>query len=530
MHTYVPYIFCLLGGVFYAIGYPGVIFPHLFFMPILGFALLEFFLQVEFLKLKTRFLMVLSFALGLTFAGYYWIPYTMHEFGGIIPPFNYMLGTAFSLIVLPQYFIYVFLDHKRRNLENEYLRNLFAQPAFKALLLTLLETYTPQQFPAHLGHPWMQMAPFIGLAPYVGAIGFSYFSYLLAFSLIDIVKKRALPIVPIAAAIAFIIINAVAPLSRPTDEIDSLRVRLVQANIGSLMKVQSEKGIMGVVGQVLGTYRELTMQPSDKKIDLIVWPETAYPNQTKSELLRYNYAFMPKVFLEASRDMEADFFTGGYDSKSRAEYGSDDVYQSEYNSAFFILKDGTLADVYHKMKLIPFGEGLPFGPFNEFFSKIITNITYFAEGEKFTLFRTSNGQYFSTAICYEILFSNFIRQYLNSTPKSPSFLINITNDSWYGPTSEPHQHLFLSKWRAVENNIPIIRMTNTGISSILYEDGSESERTGVFSKEILDVDMAFQKERKPTLFQVAGSMVTIVIAILILTLSLLYHSYRSKQA
>lgn len=474
--------------------------------------------------------MILSFALGLTFAGYYWIPYTMHEFGGIIPPFNYMLGTAFSLIVLPQYFIYAYIDHKRDQLKKVYWKELFAQPAFKALLLTLLETYTPQQFPAHLGHPWMQMAPYIGLAPFVGAIGFSYFSYLLAFSLVDIVRKKPLPLVPIAAGILFILINAFMPLQRPSENLDSLRVRLVQANIGSLMKVQSERGIMGTVHKVLTTYRDLTKQASDKKIDLIIWPETAYPNQTKSELLRYNYAFMPRVFLEASRDMEADFFTGGYDSISSNKGYQDDFYESEYNAAFFLHKDGTLADVYHKMKLIPFGEGLPFGPLNKYFSKVITNITYFAQGEKFTLFRTSQGQYFSTAICYEILFTNFIRKYLNSTIKSPSFLINLTNDSWYGPTSEPHQHLFLSKWRAVENNIPVIRMTNTGISSVLYEDGSESQRTGVFKKEILDVDLSFQKERQKTLFQVAGVMVTIVLAILILALSLALSINRSRKA
>jgi apolipoprotein N-acyltransferase len=520
MRKYVPFLICLLGGVGYAAGYPGVLFPQLFLLPIIGFSCLEFFLRSE-SRLKQKFLLTLCFAIGLTFAGYYWIPYTMFEFGGIIPPFNYLLGAAFSLIVLPQYFIYVLVDNYREDKLADYWKELFSQPAFKALLLALLETYVPQQFPAHLGHPWMQMAPFIGLAPFIGAVGYSYFSYLIAFSVVDIIKQKRMPIIPIIASIVFILCNAFMPLQRPNENLETIKVRLVQANIGSLMKLQSESGLFGSVRTVLKTYSELTKQPAEKKIDLVIWPETAYPNQTKSEILKSNYAFMPRVFLEASRDMEADFFTGGYDSVKNS---GDNYYESEYNAAFFINKEGLLSDVYHKMKLIPFGEGLPFGPLNRFFSKIITNITYFAQGDKYTLFKTSDGHYFSTAICYEILFSNFIRKYLNSTSKDPSFLINITNDSWYGPTSEPHQHLFLSKWRAVENNIPVIRMTNTGISSILYEDGSESKRTGVFTKEILDLDLTFQKKRVKTLYQTVGFGVVFIIAIIILVLTLLEKS------
>lgn len=524
MRRYLPFLLCFSGGVGYAMGYPGVLFPQIFFFPILGFAILEYYLS-SVINLKRKFFLTLLFAIGLTFAGYYWIPYTMLEFGGIHSPFNYLLGTAFSLIVLPQYFVYVLIDHYRENKLGTYWKKLFSQPAFKAFLLVLLETYIPQQFPAHLGHSWMQISPFIGLAPYIGAVGYSYFSYLIAFSIVDLVKRNQIPIVPITASIIFIFINAFMPLSRPSDDLTKIRIRMVQANIGSLMKLQSESGIFGSVQTVLNTYSELTKSPSDHKIDLIIWPETAYPNQTQSEILKANSSFIPKIFLEASRGMQADLFTGGYDFVKNS---NDLYYKSEYNAALFITKNGQLSDVYHKIKLIPFGEGLPFGPLNKFFSQIITNITYFAQGERFTLFKTSDGHYFSTAICYEILFSNFIRKYLNSTHKNPSFLINITNDSWYGPTSEPLQHLFLSKWRAIENRLPIIRMTNTGISSILYEDGSESKRTDIFSKEVLDVDFWFQKNRSRTLYQIVGFGVVSIIAILIFLLTILMKSPLSR--
>ena len=66
-------------------------------------------------------------------------------------------------------------------------------------------------------------------------------------------------------------------------------------------------------------------------------------------------------------------------------------------------------------------------------------------------------------------------------------IVNHTNDSWYGNTAEPFQHLFLSKWRALEFNLPIVRSTNTGITSVIYPDGSESRRLGINEEGTLDV-------------------------------------------
>ena len=78
-----------------------------------------------------------------------------------------------------------------------------------------------------------------------------------------------------------------------------------------------------------------------------------------------------------------------------------------------------------------------------------------------------NGFRFIGIICYEILFSQYLRTYLNRQSRPPHFIVNLSNDSWYGDSAEPYQHRFLAHWRALEFNLPIIRMTNTGISSVL---------------------------------------------------------------
>jgi apolipoprotein N-acyltransferase len=129
----------------------------------------------------------------------------------------------------------------------------------------------------------------------------------------------------------------------------------------------------------------------------------------------------------------------------------------------------------------------------------------------------SNGLRFITPICYEILESNYMRDLLNQW-KNNHFIVNHTNDSWYGATAEPYQHLFLSKWRALEFQLPVLRSTNTGITSVIYPDGSESKRLGINEENVLDltVDIPFAQN---TVYQIYGMLPLILLfaSLLIIT-------------
>ena len=96
-----------------------------------------------------------------------------------------------------------------------------------------------------------------------------------------------------------------------------------------------------------------------------------------------------------------------------------------------------------------------------------------------------------------------MRDYLNSVSTPPHFILNLTNDSWYGDTAEPYQHLFLAKWRAIEFQIPVVRMTNTGVTSVIYPDGHESRQLEIFAEDILDIKLV-TPEVRPTIFQKLG--------------------------
>jgi apolipoprotein N-acyltransferase len=149
---------------------------------------------------------------------------------------------------------------------------------------------------------------------------------------------------------------------------------------------------------------------------------------------------------------------------------------------------------------------------------VINNITYFAEGKNETKFELAPGIHFITPICYEVLFPSFIRSILLSDERQVNFLINLTNDSWYGKTVEIEQHLFLAKWRALEFAIPIIRSTNTGITSVIYPDGSESNRLTIYREEILDHKLMIPKS-KNTLYLHFGFEVVSLLALILMLLT-----------
>ena len=474
-------------------------------------------------SLKVELLALLFFSLGYCLVGYYWIPYTLKEFGHIPFPFNNAMGLLFSLIIAPHYLLFILIKKfiVRLNLKShQFFVPRSCRHLLYALFLTMLESYVPQQFPGHLGHPWLSIAPFVGLAPIVGVPFFSFIGYWVVFTIIDGIKRKEWDKFAFVSFFIFLVLNIVTGvMNKPGDSnlAHKNQIRMVQANIGNLMKVQSEGGAISSMRKIHNTYKSLSTIPSDKKLDLVIWPETAYPNLMTSELMRIYPDSVPNLFKEVIDHTQAELFIGGYDRNTKAKSR---YFQSEYNTTFHFGTDHKLKDVYHKRKLIPFGEGLPFGPFNEFLSGFITNVSYFAAGEKYTLFKTKNDTPFITHICYEILFSWFTRNYLNSLKEQPQFLVNLTNDSWYGDTSEPYQHLYLAHWRALEFNIPIVRMTNTGITSVLYPDGSESKRTKVLEEEVMDLEL-ITYPRTPTIFQRFGFHVTSTLWLILTTIAFL---------
>lgn len=527
----------LVAGCFYAWGFPLKGFPSFFLAPMLAIFLLCYRLTLLSPKVSERnwkkdLGRVLLFSLGAWLLGYSWIPETLRIFGEIIFPLNYLVGSLSTVLILPQFFTFLILVAVLNALHKRFGLKFFYHPILMALFFVFLEEFTPQLFPTHLGHSWLQLAPYLGLAPYAGVPLFSFFSFWLIFEVMAMVREKKLfksrLILVFSFFALFILGNVLFPLKYTPTEGQSLELRLAQVNIESYLKLASEKGSTKAVKEVFSKYVELSMSPRSKRMDLLIWPETAYPYTIDSKLW-LDGKNLPPLFLQIGEYTRADMVWGGYEWGAPA---NPDDFETTYNSAIHFAHDPEKGMVfkgsYRKMRLIPFGETLPFGPLNPWLGEIIKNISYFKKGEKFELFTTKKDKTFISAICYEILFSSFVRDYLKSVSRPPHFLINLTNDSWYGDTNEPLQHLFLAKWRALEFDLPIVRSTNSGISAIIYPDGSEEARLPYGVKEKLDAELKL-KDRTPTLYERFGLMITIVVALILFGLAIgLEKSLRAK--
>ena len=234
-----------------------------------------------------------------------------------------------------------------------------------ALLFSLLEYFIPQQFPAHVGHPWMTLAPYLGIAPWLGLPAFSFFNFWASLSLVEYIKKKKKDYQCLISYLLFLTLNLIFPLeiSRNTVDLKTVYIRLVQANIGNFTKVDSKDGGVLSLNYINSTYYNLSTLPGKFKPDLIIWPETAYPLLLDTNKMKISKQDIPSVIRRVIQETNAELFMGGFGAK-----GNDrSFFETEYNSAFLFGQDTLLKDYYHKIKLIPFGEKLPFGFFKQIY-------------------------------------------------------------------------------------------------------------------------------------------------------------------
>ncbi len=465
-------LLAFVAGSLYALTYPATWMPGWF--PLLFISVPLFLWLLERSKtLKHSLLIILFYNIGLNVVGFYWVPHTLREFGQLPWIVSIFLGLLFSLILQPHWWLFALWKKFRPDFNWRSEKGVL----LTAFLMTLLERYFPQQFPTYVGSPWLHLSPYLGTVPYVGVVTLSFVTFWISLEVVTQIEMKKVRYQVYTVFAIFLTLNFCLPLSKSSGE-KNLNVRVVQANVGNFLKVASERGDQNSFESINNDYFNLSTRDNGFKPDLIVWPETAFSSSFYS-----NSTHIPHIFMDIAARTGGEMLIGGYVQDSNKDMF--DLVESVFNASVLI-GDSKIKSSYHKNILIPFGETLPFGPLNKKIVAIVPAVSLFARGEGTPLMETKGGFRFVTPICYEILETNYMRDLLNQHGKN-NFIVNHTNDSWYGDTAEPYQHLFLSKWRAVEFQLPIIRSTNTGVSSVIYPDGSESKRLGIGEKDILDV-------------------------------------------
>ena len=162
-----------------------------------------------------------------------------------------------------------------------------------------------------------------------------------------------------------------------------------------------------------------------------------------------------------------------------------------FNSAFLISPEKKILGRYDKIHLVPFGEYAPLAGVLGFTRDIIGAIGDFTSGEGVHNLTLPWGK-FGVLICYEAIFPDLTRRFVE---RGAQFLVNITNDAWFGRTAAPYQHLSMATVRAVENRVPIARAANTGISALIDSRGRVVRSTDLFTREVLSGKIKLDKSR-----------------------------------
>ena len=269
----------------------------------------------------------------------------------------------------------------------------------------------------------------------------------------------------LAAAIIWIVIpftTGTIALNRTAEPEETVDVMIVQGNVDP-----EEKWSAGLDTN-LDSYRQL--MTGEERADLAVWPEAAIPANLNISLFAKNY------LRDLARDTGFPILTGAL---AREFAGDENVRR--FNSAYLVKPGERKIERYDKIHLVPGGERIPFQKLIPALGKLNFGQAEFTPGDDFKVFEAGSAR-FGAMICFESIFPYMGREY---TRNGAEFLVNITNDGWYGKSSEPYQHALLTRFRAIENRRSLVRSANTGISYITDGYGRYIAKSGLETREII---------------------------------------------
>lgn len=270
-------------------------------------------------------------------------------------------------------------------------------------------------------------------------------------------------------------------------------LRLVQANIP-----QREKWDRRFIRRNFEMHMSLSMADRPDWITHVVWPETAATIDltNNSDVRRVVSRIVPDGGL---------LLTG----TPRREREPDRIW----NSMIALDRSGNLTAVFDKFHLVPFGEYMPLNsilPFN----KITPGTLDFSAGPGPQTLVLAGMPPVSPLICYEAVFPG---ETVDAADR-PGWLLNLTNDAWYGDTAGPHQHLAITRARAIEEGMPLVRSANTGISAVFDPWGREIARIGLSEQGVIDTELPKAAATVPLYGRIGDAAHLFLIAIVFLSL------------
>ena len=317
-----------------------------------------------------------------------------------------------------------------------------------------------------LGFPWGSIAysqtPYASViqqAAVIGTYGMSAWIVLVNALIVWTATSRR------RAALAALIVVVAVPFAAGkvvlmrADWREGPRATLVQPNIGG--QVKWDNAFRDSTMRILS---EMTLEAPESR--MIVWPETAVPF-----FVRHQRSSMARIENLARA-------TGSYILFGLPDLERGPEATSYYNSAMLLSPAGEDRGIYRKIHLVPFGEMIPYEDRFDFLKSVNFGEGDFSPGRDYTVMRVDDAP-FGVAVCFESIFPELTREFAR---RGARFIVNITNDEWFGPSLGPHQHAQMAIMRTVECRVGMLRCANTGISMVIDPYGRPIKKTGLFKR------------------------------------------------
>ena len=306
----------------------------------------------------------------------------------------------------------------------------------------------------------------------------------------------------------------------PLEYANDIRLRIVQPNVAQSEKWKPEN--RSAIFSRLLTMSDGATSPETagvRDVTHVIWPETAVP-------FLLTEAPDARAAIAAMLPLGTTLITGTV-RREFADSENETAATAMYNSILVFDDADRISAIYDKVHLVPFGEYLPF---HDLLSRMgLSQLTRmrpgFGAGEGRRTYSVANTPGFAPLICYEIIFSGAIV----SQEARPGWILNLTNDAWYGDSTGPYQHFQQTRVRAVEEGLPVVRAANTGISAVIGPYGRILEHLPINVAGVIDSRLPVALA--PTFFARHGSAALIILLGLGLVVCIIgkYHGSKNRQ-
>lgn len=429
------------------------------------------------------------FGVGLFGVGVNWIYHSLHLFGQAIAPLAFLGAAGFVAVAALYPALFAWVQARFFSRVSGVSRELFILPVLWFSLEWFRQWFL-------VGFPWLQLGyagldtPVEALAPWGGVLAMTLAAALMAGVLASIVVHRSIAVFVAGSAVMVVLFSLFALLGAKEwgeDVGEPLRVRMVQGNIEQGIKFESHHLVPS-----LQKYADLSLQ-GEKAIDLLIWPETAVPI----------YFEQAQGFLQPFRDellaRGTHWLMGGF------------AWRESTEETFNTVRMATLhpPEDYQKRHLVPFGEYMPFRWVLDFLHRwVAIPMSDISAGEGEPLPLPVGDTLAAVSICYDDAFgAEVIRQL-----PAAHYLVNVSNDAWFGDSWAPEQHQEIARLRSLETDRHLLRATNTGVTSSIDRHGKVLASAPQFEAAVLDTVV---QPRQGETFYVRfgnGAMLVVLIA------------------